>query len=205
MTGPRANRAVNWLFTHQQQPDGTFPQNSKVDGEPDQRNIQLDETAFPIVLAYQLRRTDDRIWRGVRKAADALVRLGPSTPQERWEETGGRLTVDHCFGRSPAWWRTSEIARWRGDQQRARLWLGVADEWQRNTEEWMFTTTGPYGDGRDDIRINADTDPNDEDAREWANAAGVHLEKEVVDAGFLELVRLGVKAPDDPFVADSHC
>ena len=202
--GDRAagNRAVNWLFTHQQQPDGTFPQNSKVDGEPDQRNIQLDETAFPIVLAYQLRRTDDRIWRGVRKAADALVRLGPSTPQERWEETGGyspSTTASEIAGLVAA----SEIARWRGDQQRARLWLGVADEWQRNTEEWMFTTTGPYGDGRYYIRINADTDPDDEDAREWANAAGVHLEKEVVDAGFLELVRLGVKAPDDPFVADS--
>ncbi len=54
-----ADRAVTWLFTHQQQADGTFPQNSHVDGSPDQRNVQLDETAFPIVLAWQLRRTDD--------------------------------------------------------------------------------------------------------------------------------------------------
>ena len=82
-----ANRAVTWLFERQQQADGTFPQNSRVDGEPDQRNIQLDETAFPLVLAYQLRRTD--LWDGVRRAAEALVRMGPSTPQERWEETGG--------------------------------------------------------------------------------------------------------------------
>ena len=34
-----ADRAVTWLFTHQQQADGTFPQNSHVDGSPDQRNI----------------------------------------------------------------------------------------------------------------------------------------------------------------------
>jgi hypothetical protein len=67
----------------------------------------------------------------------------------------------------------------------------------------MFTSTGPYGNGRYYLRINADTDPNDDDARDWGNAAGVHPEKDVVDAGFLDLVRLGVKAPDDPYVADS--
>ena len=50
----RGRPGGDWLFTRQQQPDGTFPQNSHVDGEPDQRNIQLDETAFPIVLACQL-------------------------------------------------------------------------------------------------------------------------------------------------------
>ncbi len=195
-----ANRAVTWLFAHQQQADGTFPQNSRVDGEPDQRNIQLDETAFPLVLAYQLHRTD--LWDGVRRAAEALVRMGPSTPQERWEETGGyspSTTAAEIAGLVSA----AQIAGWRGDRLRERLWLGVADEWQRNTEEWMFTTTAPYGDGHYYLRINADTDPNDDDARDWGNAAGVHLEKEVVDAGFLELVRLGVKVPADPFVRAS--
>src|SRR5215207_7078099 len=195
-----ADRAVTWLFERQQQADGTFPQNSRVDGEPDQRNIQLDETAFPLVLAYQLRRTD--LWDGVRRAAEALVRMGPSTPQERWEETGGyspSTTAAEIAGLVAA----AKIAAWRGDRLRQRLWLGVADEWQRNTEEWMFTTTGPYGDGRYYLRINADTDPNDDDARDWGNAAGVHLEKEVVDAGFLELVRLGVKAPGDRYVRAS--
>ena len=36
-----------------------------------------------------------------------------------------------------------------------------------------------------------------------ANGAGVHKENSVIDAGFLDLVRLGVKAPNDPYVADS--
>jgi GH15 family glucan-1,4-alpha-glucosidase len=83
-----ADRAVTWLFTRQQLADGTFPQNSKVDGTPDQRNLQLDEVGFPIVLAWMLGRNDNATWDGARKAADAIVANGPATPQERWEETG---------------------------------------------------------------------------------------------------------------------
>ncbi len=97
----------------------------------------------------------------------------------------------------------SDIARRRGDSARAALWRGVADEWQRNTENWMFTTNGPYGDGRYYVRIDDDGDPDDGSERDFGNAAGVHKENAVVDAGFLELVRLGVKAPDDEHVAGS--
>ena len=197
-----ADRAVTWLFTHQQQADGTFPQNSHVDGSPDQRNIQLDETAFPIVLAWQLGRTDDATWTGIRKAADALVARGPATPQERWEETGG-YSPSSLAAMIAGLVTASDIARQRGDAARAALWLGVADAWQRNTENWMFTTNGPYGDGRYYVRIDDDGDPNDGSERDFGNAAGVHKENAVVDGGFLDLVRLGVKAPSDPYVADS--
>ena len=67
----------------------------------------------------------------------------------------------------------------------------------------MFTTNGPLGDGRYYVRIDDDGDPDDGSERDFGNAAGVHKENEVVDAGFLELVRLGVKAPNDPYVAAS--
>jgi GH15 family glucan-1,4-alpha-glucosidase len=197
-----ADRTVTWLFERQQRADGTFPQNSKVDGTPDQTNLQLDEVAFPIVLAWQLDRTDDATWTGVRKAAEALVREGPATPQERWEESGGfsnSTTPSEIAGLVAA----ADLARRRGDRARAALWMGVADLWQRSTEDWMFTTNGPLGDGRYYVRIDDDGDPNDGSERDFGNAAGVHRENEVVDAGFLELVRLGVKAPNDPYVAAS--
>ena len=197
-----ADRTVTWLFERQQRPDGTFPQNSKVDGTPDQTNLQLDEVAFPIVLAWQLDRTDDATWTGVRRAAEALVREGPATPQERWEESGGfsnSTTPSEIAGLVAA----ADLARRRGDLARAALWMGVADLWQRSTENWMFTTNGPLGDGRYYVRIDDDGDPNDGSERDFGNAAGVHKENAVVDAGFLELVRLGVKAPNDPYVAAS--
>ena len=84
-----------------------------------------------------------------------------------------------------------------------RLWLGVADAWQRNLEQWLFTTNGPLGDGRYYVRIDDDGDPNDGSERDFGNAAGVHKENAVVDGGILEAVRLGVKAPNDPYIAES--
>ena len=153
-----------------------------------------------MILAWQLGRTDNATWPGIRKAADALVTRGPATPQERWEETGGysNSTLPAMIAGLVT---ASDIARRRGDTARAALWLGVADAWQRSMEKWLFTTQGPYGDGRYYIRIDDDGDPNDGSERDFGNAAGVHREDEVVDAGFLELVRLGVKAPSDPYVA----
>src|SRR5215207_8986179 len=78
-----ANRAVDYLFGTQQKPDGSFPQNSTVDGTPHWGNLQLDEVALPIVLAWQLGRTDSTLYRDhIKKAADFVVQNGPYSPQE---------------------------------------------------------------------------------------------------------------------------
>src|SRR5829696_9909980 len=68
-----ANRALNYLWAVQQRPDGSFPQNSRLDGEPVFGGLQLDEVAFPIVLAWQLGRTGAEDWDHVRLSADFLV------------------------------------------------------------------------------------------------------------------------------------
>ena len=71
---PGAERALNHLFTVQQKPDGSFPQNATVEGTPHWTNLQLDEVALPIVLAWQLGRTDAATYSDhVKKAADFLV------------------------------------------------------------------------------------------------------------------------------------
>jgi len=46
-----ADRALTYLFDVQQKEDGSFPQNSRVDGTPVWGGLQLDEVALPIVLA----------------------------------------------------------------------------------------------------------------------------------------------------------
>jgi glucan 1,4-alpha-glucosidase len=198
-----ARRAVTWLFTRQQQPDGHFPQNSTVDGTPDQTNVQMDETAFPIVLAWQTGRTGKALYADhIRKAADYLVANGPVTPQERWEETGGyspSTIADEIAGLACA----AAIAARNGDIAAAAVYQATADSWQRQIEKWDYTTTGNLSDGKYYIRISGSGNPDDGATRNWANGAGVHPENSVVDAGFLELTRLGDKAPNDPYVKHS--
>ncbi|MEO7236088.1 MAG: glycoside hydrolase family 15 protein, partial [Lapillicoccus sp.] len=198
-----ADRAVTWLFTKQQQPDGHFPQTSHPDGTPDQTNIQLDETAFPLVLAWQTGRFDAAFFRDhVVKAADYLVAHGPTTQQERWEETGGysvSTLPDMIAGLTAA----ADIATRNGDTAHAAIYQATADHWQRNVEKWLYTTTGNLSDGKYYERISYSGNPDDGASRDFGNGAGVHKENSVVDAGFLELVRLGVKPADDKYVAHS--
>jgi glucoamylase len=59
---PAAERALNHLWTRQQQPDGCFPQNGNLDGSQHWPNLQLDEVADPILLAAQLGRSDAATW-----------------------------------------------------------------------------------------------------------------------------------------------
>lgn len=57
-----ANRALDYLFHVQQKPDGSFPQNSWVDGRPIGGGLQMDQVAFPLILAHQFGRTDRNTW-----------------------------------------------------------------------------------------------------------------------------------------------
>ncbi|HEY2273753.1 MAG TPA: glycoside hydrolase family 15 protein, partial [Jatrophihabitantaceae bacterium] len=61
-----AQRALHFLLYRQQKPDGSFPQNSRVDGTPDGTNLQLDEVADPIILAHQLGDRDAATWSHVK-------------------------------------------------------------------------------------------------------------------------------------------
>jgi glucoamylase len=76
-----AHRSLDYLWTVQQRPDGSFPQNSRLDGEPVFGGLQMDEVAFPIVLAWQIGRTGPEDWDNVRRSA--ATRRPPSRPRSR--------------------------------------------------------------------------------------------------------------------------
>lgn len=198
-----ADRALDYLFRVQQKPDGSFPQNSWLDGRPFWGSLQLDEVAYPLILAAQLGRTDNETWtKHVKPAADFIVLNGPRTPQERWEEEDG-YSPSTIAAEIAGLVSAAEIARRNNDEPSARIYLAAADEWARNIEAWTVTTTGPHAPHPYYIRINQDLDPDDGDPRELNNGAGTYDERAVVDAGFLELVRLGIKPPDDPLIERS--
>jgi len=198
-----ANRALDFLFNVQQKPDGSFPQNSQLDGTKGWGSLQLDEVAYPLIMAYQLKRFDKKTYENhVKKAADFLVKTGPKTPQERWEEKPG-YSPSTIAAEIAGLVCAAEIARKNNDENSANLYLKTADDWESNIEKWTATTTGKYGDGNYYVRLTANGKPDAGEKIELSNSSGAFFENEIVDAGFLELVRLGIKSPDDPLIVKS--
>lgn len=198
-----AERALDFLLKVQQKPDGSFPQNSWLDGKPFWGSLQMDEVAYPLIMAYQLKRFDKETYtKHLKPAADFIVKNGPATPQERWEEEGG-YSPSTIAAEIAGLVCVAEIAKQNGDLESAKKYLATADEWEANIEKWTATTTGKYGDGNYYLRITQNGKPDAGEKIELNNGAGTFDEREIVDAGFLELVRLGIKSPDDPLIAKS--
>lgn len=204
-----ADRAADFLFHRQQLPDGSFPQNSTVTAQPEWTGLQLDEVALPIVLAWQLNRTD--LYAGVRKAADFLVEFedpatghtSPWSPQDRWENESGYSPAT-IAAQIAGLVCAADLARQVGDHESARRWLAVADAWQRNVEEWTVTTNGPLSDEAYYLRLTKDGRPNQGTTYSLSDGGPVDIDqRRVVDPSFLELVRLGIKPADDPAIVSS--
>jgi glucoamylase len=198
-----AHRALEYLFKVQQKSDGSFPQNSWVDGRPLGGGLQMDQVALPLILAYQLERNDRASWiNHVKRAADFIVMHGPKTGQERWEEESGfsPSTIAAEIGGLIC---AADIAKRNGDIDSATKYERVADLWAKNVDSWTATSSGTHGQGKYYLRITENNNPNDGGRIEINSGGGTYDERGIVDAGFLELIRLGIKRPDDPLVLKS--
>ncbi|MGH2478376.1 MAG: glycoside hydrolase family 15 protein, partial [Ktedonobacteraceae bacterium] len=192
-------RAVEWAFNSQQESDGHFPQNSFVTGTPFWTGIQMDEQAFPIMLAWKLGLTDSADFTHIKNAANYIVNHGPSTGQERWEENGG-YSPSTIAAEIAGLVCAADIARVNGDTADQAAWNNTADNWQALVQNWTFTTSGPLGNGDYFVRITPNGNPNDGSNITIANGGGSQPEASIVDAGFLELVRHGVLPANSPYV-----
>jgi glucoamylase len=211
-------RALIYLASCQQA-DGGFPQNFWLDGEPYWRGVQLDEIAYPIVLAWRMREcgalTGFDPYSMVMGAATNLILHGPATAQERWEEASG-YSPSTIAVKIAALLCAAGFARERGDEATARFLEDYADFLECHVEAWTVTTQGTLvpGINRHYIRIKpasiADSSP-DEDPNTGTlilsnrppETQYAFPAKEIVDAGFLELVRYGIRRADDPIIVDS--
>lgn len=198
-----AKAALQWAFTTQQQADGHFPQNSMLDGTPYWNGIQMDEQAFPLALAWRLGLADKATYlQHIKPAAEYIIMHGPDTGQERWEENRG-YSPSTIAAEIAGLICAAAISRANGDSASATQFQAKADEYQRKVESWTFTTSGPLGNGHYYLRLTDNGNPNAGDLLTLGNSGGVWDQREVVDAGFLELVRLGVKSPHDPAIVAS--
>lgn len=216
---PDASRRALIYLAARQRPDGGFPQNFWVDGTPYWQGIQLDEVALPILLAARLKEArevgefdPDPL---VRRAIRFLIRAGPATEQDRWEEVSGyspstlaatiaALTVGARFARSHADTTTATFVQEYADFLESRL------------ERWTVTSQGSLVPGipRHYVRIRPARvdDPTPDEGPDLGTVRLPNLlpgapdrfpASEIVDGGFLDLVRYGIRRPDDPLIVDS--
>ncbi|WP_435097970.1 glycoside hydrolase family 15 protein [Halorubrum sp. N11] len=222
----RGAEALAYLYNTQQDDDGFLPQNTYIDGRTRWGGEQMDNIAFPSVMAWQLYEHGatpadaDYTYDQVRRSLGYIAANGPETAQERWEEEAGYSPssiaaeiAGLCCGAALAVAEAERIeagdasaeespASLRAD---ALAWLALADDWTSRVESWCATDTGterhsetPYY-----VRITADADPESGRPRTIANDGPTYDEREIVDGGFLELVRLGVKPADDDAIRNS--
>ena len=202
-----ARQIVRFLFDDMQRPDGSFPRNGLLNGQaaPDTGGLQLDETADPILMAWQAGLAGDTALytQHIRPAADFLVANGPADGVERWEEQTGfspSTMADEVAGLVAA----AAIARVQGDPASQRLFLATADNFRRLILATTVTSNGPLSSQPYFIRVDKTGDPDQAFSYTLGNGdTASQDQRSVVDQGFLELVRLGELPASDPLVTNS--
>jgi glucoamylase len=211
-----ARETLLYLMSTQEK-DGHWLQNMWLDGSPYWGGVQMDETALPILVADQLRRMDVLsgfdVWPMIRSAAGYLVRNGPVTQQDRWEEDGGYSPFTlacEIAGLLAA----ADFADEKGDYGLASYLRETADDWNETIERWTYVegtklarrigVNGYY------VRI-APVNPSD---IELPASASVSLRnrpqgenvvpgEQLVSVDALALVRYGLRSPKDPKIVDT--
>jgi glucoamylase len=214
-----ATRVLRYLQATQE-PDGHWVQNMWLDGMPYWSGIQMDETAFPILLcgmAWREGMLDPDLlasfWPMVRQAAAYVVANGPVTQEDRWEETGGlspfTLAVE-IAGLLVA----AALAESAHEDQAAAYLRETADNWNANIERWTYARGGElcqkFGVDGYYVRIA----PAEVAATGDLSQATIEIKNRppdksrypaaaIVSPDALALVRFGLRAPDDPRIVNT--
>jgi glucoamylase len=216
---PDALRVLRYLESTQE-PDGDWAQNLWLDGRPYWGGMQMDETVFPILLVEMLQREARyvlgdlrRWWKLVQRAAQFIVRNGPVTQQDRWEEDAGyspfTLAVEIAGLLAAA-----DLADAVGEKEAATHLRETADCWNDNIERWCYAkdsdlarqigVEGYY------VRIAPpETDcaasPLDGFVPIKNRPPGQSSEPatHVISPDALALVRFGLRSPDDPRILNT--
>ena len=203
-----------------QEADGHWAQNMWLDGSPYWSGVQMDETALPILLVDLARREgaldpDDppRFWPMVRQAAAYLVRNGPVSPQDRWEEDPGYSSFT-VAAEIAALLAAAELADMHDEPTVATYLRETADVWTSSIDRWMYVTDTDwcreYGVAGYYIRI-APVDAEESVSRfqAWVPVKNVDPDEtarpasHLVSPDALALVRFGLRRADDQRILDT--
>ncbi|MFO0753857.1 MAG: glucan 1,4-alpha-glucosidase [Thermodesulfovibrionales bacterium] len=208
-----ALRIIRYLESTQEE-DGHWTQNAWLDGTAYWDSVQMDETALPLLLLDLARRQGalegvppSRFWGMVEHAVSFLVRNGPVTLQDRWEEDPGYSPFT-LAAEIAALLSAADLADENGRHGEAAYLRETADAWNTSIERWIYKkdtelarthqVEGYY------VRIE---EPDTPEASSPASGF-VPIKKrppdrkrpaaDLLSPDFLALVRFGLRAPDDP-------
>ncbi len=216
----QARVAVAYLRATQEA-DGHWAQNMWLDGEPFWNGVQMDETALPMLLvALSCRegaldaQAQKDLWPMVRKAAGYVVRNGPVTEQDRWEEDPGYSPFTLAAEVAALLVAADLAERVGGEPELARYLRETADAWNADIERWTFAEDTEFsrrlGVRGYYVRI---APPETADAasplsgfvpiKNRPPGQSTLPATEVVSPDALALVRMGLRAADDPRIVDT--
>ena len=206
-----ATNILSYLIATQQG-DGHWLQNQWLGGKPFWQGIQLDETAFPVLLASAL--AERGVLGGidphecVRRALRFIVREGPVTTQDRWEEVTGINT----FTMAVVIAALVDGSRFLGARG-AECALMVADTWNARLEEWTWAAdtelsrrlgvAGYYiRSAPADVLIHDGAKHETLQLRNRGDGFNIAADEQLaIDC--LQLVRFGLRSADDPHIVAS--
>jgi len=203
-----------------QEADGHWSQNCWLDGTPYWNGVQLDESAFPILLVDLALREGGlsraelpNLWPMIAKAAGYIVRNGPVTGQDRWEEDGGyspfTLAVEIA-----ALLAAADLADGIAAPSVATYLRETADIWNSLVEQWTYITDTPIArqSGVEGYYVRI-APPETADAASPMSGfvpiknrppqASSEKASLVVSPDALALVRFGLRAADDPRILNT--
>ncbi len=222
-----ARRTLGYLVASQE-PDGHWPQNQWVDGDAYWSGLQLDEAAYPILLAGALRSgathmhgktgshveafqnlvTASFLDAMIARAAGFIARTGPSTSQDRWEETAGL-----CPSTLAPVVAALVVAAEHLPGPAAAYCLELADDWNASIEDWTYARGSRLArahgvDGTyvriasPDVLAGAPISTPVPVRNRPAEFSMVPAD-EMVGTDFIALVRFGLRLPDDQRIVAS--
>ncbi len=214
-----ALRVLHYLEATQEA-DGHWAQNMWLDGRPYWNGLQMDETAFPILLVDLLRREAPRAydactrwWPMVRKAAAFIAANGPVTQQDRWEEDGGYSPFTMA-AEIAALLIAADMAEEMGQSRPAEFLRAMADTWNFNMERRTYAVNTDLARqvGVEGYYVRIAPPPEDGAASPLQGYVPIKNRVpgssdapaiEIVSPDALALVRFGLRAPDDPRILNT--
>lgn len=195
-----------------QQTDGHWFQNQWIGGTPFWQGVQLDEVAFPVLLAAAL---SDRnalseipVKDMVLRALRFIVCEGPATGQDRWEENSGV----NAFTLAIAISALVDGSVFLDGEARAFA-LKLADCWNARIEDWTFVKDTPLARTLGVAGYYIRTAPADALLHDGSQIEHVPIKNvardpdlpadEQIATDFLQLVRYGLRSADDPCILDT--